>query len=60
MADNEHSDVKIRKAKGRPMLTWVGKRLLSTVKAYPAQHIESLNATALEFEICETCRTETP
>ena len=44
MADNEHSNVKIRKAKGRPMLTWVGKRPLSRVKAYPAQHIESFSA----------------
>lgn len=34
-------DVKISKAKGRPMLTWVGKRPLDRVKAYPAQHIET-------------------
>ncbi|AFL75021.1 site-specific DNA-methyltransferase [Thiocystis violascens] len=33
-------DVKIAKAKGRPMLQWVGKKPLSTVPAYPAQHIE--------------------
>jgi adenine-specific DNA-methyltransferase len=43
MKDNTNKDVKIRKAKGRPMLTWAGKRPLSTVKAYPAQHIESFN-----------------
>jgi adenine-specific DNA-methyltransferase len=34
------NDVKIAKAKGRPMLQWVGKKPLSTVPAYPAQHIE--------------------
>lgn len=34
-------DVKISKAKGRPMLTWVGKRPLDRVKAYPAQHVET-------------------
>lgn len=39
-------DVKISKAKGRPMLTWVGKKSLSRVKAYPAQHIESLSVEA--------------
>ena len=32
------------------MLTWVGKRPLSTVKAYPAQHIESFDAAPAEFE----------
>jgi len=42
------------------MLSWVGKRPLSKVKAYPAQHIESLHATKLEFGICEIYRTETP
>ena len=31
---------KIGKAKGRQMLTWVGKRPLERVMAYPAQHIE--------------------
>ncbi len=35
------TDVKITAAKGRPMLTWVGKRPLRHVKAFPAQHIES-------------------
>ena len=33
--------VKISKAKGRPMLTWVGKRPLTQVKVYPAQEIET-------------------
>ena len=32
--------VKITAAKGRPMLTWVGKRPLAHVTAYPAQLIE--------------------
>lgn len=34
------NEIKIGKAKGRPMLTWVGKRPLERVTAYPAQHIE--------------------
>jgi len=42
MADNDK--IKIGKAKGRPMLTWVGKRPLTSVKAYPAQHIETFSA----------------
>jgi hypothetical protein len=35
--------VKITAAKGRPMLTWVGKRPLSHVTAFPAQHIETFD-----------------
>lgn len=34
------AEVKVAKAKGRPMLTWVGKRPLGRVTAYPAQWIE--------------------
>jgi len=37
--------VKITPAKGRPMLTWVGKRPLSFVNAFPAQHVESFDPT---------------
>ena len=33
--------VAITAAKGRPMLTWVGKRPLRHVTAFPAQHIET-------------------
>ena len=40
MANNE---IKIGKAKGRPMLTWVGKRALERVTAYPAQKVESFS-----------------
>jgi len=35
--------VEIRPAKGRPMLTWVGKRPLQQVTAFPAQHIETFD-----------------
>jgi adenine-specific DNA-methyltransferase len=35
--------VTIAKAKGRPMLTWVGKRPLSHVTAFPAQHVETFD-----------------
>jgi DNA modification methylase len=34
------SEVQIKPAKGRPMLTWVGKRPLRNVIAYPAQLVE--------------------
>jgi len=37
--------VEIRPAKGRPMLTWVGKRPLQQVTAFPAQHIETFDPT---------------
>ena len=39
-------DVIITKAKGRPMLTWVGKKPLARVRAYPAQAIERFDATS--------------
>ena len=38
------SEVKITPAKGRPMLTWVGKRPLSYVTAFPAQHVETFGS----------------
>ena len=38
-------DVPIAAAKGRPMLTWVGKRPLRHVTAFPAQHVESFDPT---------------
>lgn len=48
MTDNikKPKDVTVAKAKGRPMLTWVGKKPLARVKAYPAQAIERFDATA--------------
>jgi adenine-specific DNA-methyltransferase len=46
------TEVKVTAAKGRPMLTWVGKRPLRHVKAFPAQHVEtfapSVDASASE------------
>jgi len=39
MQNNNH--VEIQKAKGRPMLQWVGKRPIDQVTAYPAQLVES-------------------
>jgi len=36
--------VEIKPTKGRPMLTWVGKKPLRHAIAYPAQHVESFNA----------------
>jgi DNA modification methylase len=35
--------VKITPAKGRPMLTWVGKRPLKAIQALPAQHVETFD-----------------
>ncbi|MDH4164424.1 MAG: hypothetical protein OEW15_17310 [Nitrospirota bacterium] len=42
-APQKKTEVKITAAKGRPMLTWVGKRPLSHVTAFPAQHIETFS-----------------
>ena len=38
-------EIKITAAKGRPMLTWVGKRPLSYVTPFPAQHVETFDPT---------------
>lgn len=40
--------VEIKPAKGRPMLTWVGKKPLRYAIAYPAQLAESFNAQSKE------------
>lgn len=37
--------VEVAAAKGRPMLTWVGKRPLTQVTAFPAQHVETFDPT---------------
>ena len=41
----EGKKIEIKPAKGRPMLTWVGKRPLSYVTAFPAQHVETFAPT---------------
>ena len=38
------TEVKVTAAKGRPMLTWVGKRPLSLVTSFPAQLVERHDA----------------
>lgn len=38
---DDKKDLKVQPAKGRPMLSWVGKKPLNRVPAYPAQHIET-------------------
>ena len=60
MTTKKTKNVKISKAKGRPMLTWVGKRPLTTVKAYPAQHVESFSAAPVGFENCEAYLKDWP
>lgn len=37
-------NVTVTKAKGRPMLTWVGKKPLNRVISYPAQEVERFDA----------------
>ena len=44
MNDTHNKNIKIAKPKGRPMLTWVGKQPLKTVRAYPAQLVEEFEA----------------
>ena len=46
MKQNE-TRVEIKPAKGRPMLTWVGKKPLRYAIAYPAQLVETFHAAPL-------------
>jgi len=39
----EGAKVEIKTVKGRPMLTWVGKRPLRHVVAFPSQHVETFD-----------------
>lgn len=41
----EPGELTIRPAKGRPMLTWVGKRPLTNILYRPAQHVETFDPT---------------
>jgi adenine-specific DNA-methyltransferase len=50
----EKKEIKISAAKGRPMLTWVGKRPLRHVTAFPAQNVETF---APVKEISEASKT---
>ncbi len=53
----EPAQVGISQAKGRPMLTWVGKRPLSHVTAFPAQLVErhdALRIVGIDPETIET------
>jgi len=43
MPESKKTEVKIGAAKGRPMLTWVGKRPLQRVTAFPAQLVEKFD-----------------
>ncbi|MBI3746467.1 MAG: site-specific DNA-methyltransferase, partial [Chloroflexi bacterium] len=43
---SEGTSVPIAKAKGRPMLQWVGKRALREVRSFPAQLVERFASTA--------------
>jgi len=42
-APPEGKEVSVRAARGRPMLTWVGKRPLRRVTAFPAQLVETFD-----------------
>jgi hypothetical protein len=41
---SEKKEMKIAELKGRPMLHWIGKQPLETVKSFPTQLIETFNA----------------
>lgn len=58
---NKTTEVQIKPAKGRPMLTWVGKRPLRNVIAYPAQLTETFRtATDISLLSGGVCWSEWP
>ena len=48
------SDLKIGKAKGRPMLMWVGKQPLDRVTAWPAQYVERFETETNQDALADT------
>jgi len=57
---SKSDDIKIGKSKGRPMLTWVGKKPSARVVAYPAQHVERYSADARTSATAEVDRSDWP
>lgn len=43
----QKGEISITQAKGRPMLVWVGKRPLTRITPYPAQHVETSDLTGV-------------
>lgn len=56
----KESELKIGKAKGRPMLMWVGKQPLDRVTAWPAQHVERFQAEATGDTLAEVDWSDWP
>ena len=56
----KRTEVKITPAKGRPMLTWVGKRPLSHVTAFPAQHEETFDPVGAGLALPRAQRAAPP
>lgn len=56
------TEVTVGRAKGRPMLSWVGKKPLSRVTAFPAQHVERFSAenASSPLPASTTCWTHWP
>ncbi|MBI5401833.1 MAG: site-specific DNA-methyltransferase [Ignavibacteriae bacterium] len=44
---SEKKEMKIAEVKGRPMLHWIGKQPLETVKSFPAQLVETFNTDTI-------------
>jgi DNA modification methylase len=56
----KQNELKIGKAKGRPMLMWVGKQPLDRVTAWPAQHVERFQAEAPDDALADVDWSDWP
>ncbi len=48
--EKKTTTAKVEKAKGRPMLHWVGKKTIDSVRSYPAQLVEQYSCTGTKAE----------
>ena len=56
----QNNEIRVGKAKGRPMLTWVGKKPLEKAIAYPAQKVEAFGVAAPEGALAQTDWSDWP
>ena len=60
MSNKADNEIKVGKAKGRPMLTWVGKKPLEKAIAYPAQKVEAFGVAAPDGAVAEADWSDWP
>lgn len=60
MSNKADNEIKVGKAKGRPMLAWVGKKPLEKAIAYPAQKVEAFGVAAPDGALAQADWSDWP